>query len=111
MTNAGGELAEQAVRLATRADQVALCLDFDGTLSPTVADPEAARPLLGPLAVWFAAVALISGLPAAYLPSKPRRLACAPWAYTAAGDPRRPSRATRTGQRPHGRREAAKRCR
>jgi trehalose 6-phosphate phosphatase len=73
MTNAGGELAEQAVRLATRADQVALCLDFDGTLSPTVADPEAARPLpgvaelLGPLGVWFAAVALISGRPAAYL--------------------------------------------
>jgi Trehalose-phosphatase len=73
MTNAGGELAEQAGRLAARADQVALCLDFDGTLSPIVPDPEAARPLegmvelLGQLAARYAAVALISGRPADYL--------------------------------------------
>jgi trehalose 6-phosphate phosphatase len=73
MTNAGGELAEQAGRLAARADQVALCLDFDGTLSPIVPDPEAARPLkgmvelLGRLASRFAAVALVSGRPADFL--------------------------------------------
>jgi hypothetical protein len=41
---AGGSAAEHAARLAARADQVALCLDFDGTLSPIVPDPEAARP-------------------------------------------------------------------
>jgi trehalose 6-phosphate phosphatase len=66
-------VAEHAVRLAERADGVALCLDFDGTLSPIVDDPQAARPLqdivelLEPLAARFAAVALISGRPAAYL--------------------------------------------
>jgi|Tabmets5t2r1_1033131.scaffolds.fasta_scaffold00484_2 trehalose 6-phosphate phosphatase len=66
-------VAEQAARLASRAGEVALCLDFDGTLSPIVDDPQAARPLHGiiellePLAERFAAVALISGRPAAYL--------------------------------------------
>jgi len=70
---AGATAAEHAARLAARADQVALCLDFDGTLSPIVPDPEAARPLegvvelLGPLAERFAAVALVSGRPAGYL--------------------------------------------
>ena len=70
---AGASAAEHAARLAARADQVALCLDFDGTLSPIVPDPEAARPLegvvelLGPLAERFAAVALVSGRPADYL--------------------------------------------
>jgi trehalose 6-phosphate phosphatase len=65
--------AEHAARLAEQADEVALCLDFDGTLSPIVDDPQAARllpgvaELLGPLAARFAAVALISGRPAAYL--------------------------------------------
>jgi trehalose 6-phosphate phosphatase len=73
MSTAGGLAAEYASRLAARADQVALCLDFDGTLSPIVPDPEAARPLegvvelLGPLATRYAAVALISGRPADYL--------------------------------------------
>jgi trehalose 6-phosphate phosphatase len=73
MSNAGGELAEQAGRLAARADEVALCLDFDGTISPIVPDPEAARPLegmvelLGPLVARFAAVALVSGRPADFL--------------------------------------------
>jgi len=53
--------------------QTALCLDFDGTLAPIVADPEAARPLpgtaalLGRLAERFAAVALVSGRPASFL--------------------------------------------
>jgi Trehalose-phosphatase len=70
MSHAGGELAEQAGRLAAQAEKVALCLDFDGTLSPIVPDPEAARPLegmvelLGQLAARYAAVALISGRPA-----------------------------------------------
>ena len=72
--NAGTTTAEQAARaLAERAQEVALCLDFDGTLSPVVDDPQAARPLQGvvemlaPLARRFAAVAIISGRPAAYL--------------------------------------------
>jgi trehalose 6-phosphate phosphatase len=72
--NADPGVAEQAAaRLAKRAGEVALCLDFDGTISPIVDDPQAARPLpgivelLGPLADRFAAVALISGRPAAYL--------------------------------------------
>src|ERR687892_1459085 len=66
-------VAEHAARLAERAGEVALCLDFDGTLSPIVDDPQAARPLpdivelLEPLAGRFAAVALISGRPASYL--------------------------------------------
>jgi trehalose 6-phosphate phosphatase len=66
-------VAGHAARLAERAGEVALCLDFDGTLSPIVEDPQAARPLPGivellePLATRFAAVALISGRPAAYL--------------------------------------------
>jgi trehalose 6-phosphate phosphatase len=70
---AGATVAEHTARLAARAGEVALCLDFDGTLSPIVPDPEAARPLegvvelLGPLAARFAAVALVSGRPAAYL--------------------------------------------
>jgi trehalose 6-phosphate phosphatase len=71
---AGTATVEQAVRaLGSRSQEVALCLDFDGTLSPVVDDPQAARPLqgvvelLGPLARRFAAVALVSGRPAAYL--------------------------------------------
>jgi trehalose 6-phosphate phosphatase len=70
---AGASPAEQAARLAARAPEVALCLDFDGTLSPIVDDPQAARPLPGtvemlrPLAHRFAAVAIVSGRPAAYL--------------------------------------------
>jgi trehalose 6-phosphate phosphatase len=69
------ELAEQAARLARHAGEVAICLDFDGTISPIVDDPAAARPLpgivelLGPLADRFAAVALVSGRPATYLAS------------------------------------------
>jgi trehalose 6-phosphate phosphatase len=71
---AGTATVEQAARgLVARAQEVALCLDFDGTLSPVVEDPQAARPLQGvvellePLARRFAAVALISGRPAPYL--------------------------------------------
>ena len=68
-------VADQAARLVADADQVALCLDFDGTIAPIVEDPQAARPLpgivelLGPLADRYAAVALISGRPATYLAS------------------------------------------
>jgi trehalose 6-phosphate phosphatase len=71
---AGTVTVEQAARtLVERAHEVALCLDFDGTLSPVVDDPQAARPLRGvvellePLARRFAAVAIISGRPAPYL--------------------------------------------
>jgi trehalose 6-phosphate phosphatase len=62
-----------AVELASRAADLAICLDFDGTLAPIVDDPDQARPLpgvvdlLGALAARFAAVALVSGRPAAYL--------------------------------------------
>jgi trehalose 6-phosphate phosphatase len=71
---AGTVTVEQAARaLVARAQEVAVCLDFDGTLSPVVDDPQAARPLEGivellePLARRFAAVAIISGRPAPYL--------------------------------------------
>jgi trehalose 6-phosphate phosphatase len=66
-------LTERAAGFAGRADTVAMCLDFDGTLSPIVPDPEDARPLpgvvelLAELATRFAAVALLSGRPAEYL--------------------------------------------
>jgi trehalose 6-phosphate phosphatase len=71
---AGTADVEQTARgLVERAREVALCLDFDGTLSPVVDDPDAARPLHGvvdllpTLAERFAAVAIISGRPAPYL--------------------------------------------
>jgi trehalose 6-phosphate phosphatase len=76
MTAAGGDdtlVEAHARRLAERARDVALCLDFDGTLSPIVDDPDEARPLpgvvevLSTLGARFAAVALISGRPATYL--------------------------------------------
>jgi trehalose 6-phosphate phosphatase len=68
-------MASQAARLARRAAEVAVCLDFDGTIAPIVEDPAAARPLpgvtdlLGPLADRYAAAALVSGRPATYLAS------------------------------------------
>jgi trehalose 6-phosphate phosphatase len=71
---AGTAEVDQAARgLVERAREVAICLDFDGTLSPVVEDPQAARPLHGvvellpSLAHRFAAVAIISGRPAPYL--------------------------------------------
>jgi trehalose 6-phosphate phosphatase len=71
---AGTASVDQVARnLVRRAQEVALCLDFDGTLSPVVDDPQAARPLEGivellePLARRFAAVAIVSGRPAPYL--------------------------------------------
>jgi trehalose 6-phosphate phosphatase len=66
-------VADHAARLVSRAGEVALCLDFDGTVAPIVDDPEAARPLPGVvellerLAARYAAVALVSGRPASYL--------------------------------------------
>jgi trehalose 6-phosphate phosphatase len=69
----GTVLSEFAARVGARANEAALCLDFDGTLSPIVDDPDQARPLrgvmelLGPLAARFAAVAVLSGRPASYL--------------------------------------------
>ncbi|HZB60563.1 MAG TPA: trehalose-phosphatase, partial [Actinomycetota bacterium] len=74
MTGAGA-MATHAARLARRAAEVAVCLDFDGTIAPIVEDPAAARPLagivelLGPLADRYAAAALVSGRPATYLAS------------------------------------------
>jgi trehalose 6-phosphate phosphatase len=70
-----GAMADQAARMAERAGEVAICMDFDGTIAPIVEDPAAARPLpgivdlLGPLADRYAAVALVSGRPATYLAS------------------------------------------
>jgi trehalose 6-phosphate phosphatase len=66
-------LTERAAQLAALAHGTAVCLDFDGTLAPIVADPNEARPLpgavelLAQLATRFAAVALLSGRPADYL--------------------------------------------
>ena len=63
-------------RVAGMAGRTALCLDYDGTLAPIVDDPEAATPLpgttelLGRLAGRFAAVALVSGRPAAWLAAR-----------------------------------------
>src|SRR4029453_5394687 len=91
-------MAEHAAQLARRAGEVAVCLDFDGTIAPIVEDPAAAQPLagtthllgppppivgapgapqplagtielLGPLAERYAAAALVSGRPATYLAS------------------------------------------
>jgi hypothetical protein len=45
--SAGTSVPEQAARLVERAQKVALCLDFDGTLSPIVEGPQAGRPLPG----------------------------------------------------------------
>jgi trehalose 6-phosphate phosphatase len=69
----GDPAAARLAGLAAHAGEVAIGLDFDGTIAPIVEDPAAARPLpglvdlLGPLADRYAAVALISGRPAAYL--------------------------------------------
>jgi trehalose 6-phosphate phosphatase len=71
----GDPVPAHAARLAGRAGQLAISLDFDGTVAPIVDDPAAARPLpgvvelLGPLADRYAAVALVSGRPASYLAS------------------------------------------
>ena len=71
----GGRSIAAAARLARRAAEVAVCLDFDGTIAPIVEDPAAARPLpgvvelLGPLADRYAAAAIVSGRPATYLAS------------------------------------------
>jgi trehalose 6-phosphate phosphatase len=70
-----GRSIAAAARLARRAAEVAVCLDFDGTIAPIVEDPAAARPLpgvvdlLGPLADRYAAAAIVSGRPATYLAS------------------------------------------
>lgn len=69
----GGPSTVNLEALKANARQAAVCLDFDGTLSPIVDDPEEARPLpgvvdvLAALARRFAAVAVVSGRPAAFL--------------------------------------------
>lgn len=73
MTAGTAEVDHAARGLVARAHEVAVCLDFDGTLSPVVDDPQAARPLHGvvellpSLAQRFGAVAIVSGRPAPYL--------------------------------------------
>jgi trehalose 6-phosphate phosphatase len=70
MTTTHASLAKHAARLAAQANQVALCLDFDGTLSPIVDDP--GRAVIHPdgpatlrdLAAQVRAVAIITGRPA-----------------------------------------------
>lgn len=62
-----------AAPIRARAATAALLFDFDGTLSPTVDDPAAARPapgavdLLDELAARYRTVALVSGRPVAFL--------------------------------------------
>jgi trehalose 6-phosphate phosphatase len=43
--SAGPSPAERVAGLAERAAEVAICLDFDGTIAPIVEDPAAARPV------------------------------------------------------------------
>ena len=68
-----GALPEILLPFAEDPGHSALCLDFDGTLSPIVSDPVGARPwpgvpaLLARLATRFAVVAVISGRPADFL--------------------------------------------
>ncbi len=67
------ELPEALRPLREHRAEAALFLDFDGTLSPIVAEPGRAAPLpgvpavLGRLAGRFALVAVVSGRPAAFL--------------------------------------------
>lgn len=73
MTAGTAEVDQAARGLVNQAPEVAVCLDFDGTLSPVVDDPQTARPLHGvvellpSLAQRFGAVAIVSGRPAPYL--------------------------------------------
>lgn len=73
MTASTAEVEQAARGLVNQAPEVAVCLDFDGTLSPVVDDPQTARPLHGvvellpSLAQRFGAVAIVSGRPAPYL--------------------------------------------
>jgi trehalose 6-phosphate phosphatase len=66
-------LPDILLQLVRDPEHSALCLDFDGTLSPIVEDPTGARPLpgipelLARLATRFALVAVISGRPIDFL--------------------------------------------
>ncbi len=70
-----GALPGPLAALAAYPRRSALCLDFDGTLSPIVEDPVAARPvpgvpdLLARLAARLGLVAVISGRPVSFLQS------------------------------------------
>lgn len=67
------ELAALLAPLRAHPERTALLFDFDGTLSPTVADPAAATalpgvvPRLAELATTYAVVAAVSGRPVAFL--------------------------------------------
>ena len=91
-------MAEDPIRvLRRRPKRSAVLLDFDGTLSPIVDDPAAARPLsdiveiLERLGRRFALVAVLSGRPVDFLtdllPSRSSSLASTAWSRrrTAAG--------------------------
>jgi len=66
-------LAERLAPIREQAARAAVLVDFDGTLSPIVEDPAAARPLpgagaaLAELARRYARVAVVSGRPASFL--------------------------------------------
>ncbi|MGH9242777.1 MAG: trehalose-phosphatase [Acidimicrobiales bacterium] len=79
MVEARSDAVLEAMR--TRPERAGILADFDGTLSPIVDDPAAAKPLegvfdaLGQLARRYRRVAVISGRPAAFLvPLLPRSL-------------------------------------
>lgn len=71
--SADGALAPLLARLRADPARTALLFDFDGTLSPTVADPAAARPapgvvpLLTSLTTAYRTVGVVSGRPLAVL--------------------------------------------
>jgi trehalose 6-phosphate phosphatase len=66
-------LPPELLPLTATPNRSVLCLDFDGTLSPIVTDPQSARPLpevpelLSRLAAVFGVVAVISGRPVEFL--------------------------------------------
>jgi trehalose 6-phosphate phosphatase len=82
-----GALPEILLPFVADPRHSALCLDFDGTLSPIVSDPVGARPwpgvpdLLTRLAARFALVAVISGRPADFL----HEVLCSPPGVTLVG--------------------------
>src|SRR5258706_6970204 len=67
------QIAKALERIRSVAPDAGILTDFDGTLSPIVELPEAARPLdgvselLGQLAQRYAVVAVLSGRPVAFL--------------------------------------------
>ena len=73
MDAAAPSLPAPLLALAAAPESAAVLTDFDGTLAPIVADPEAAHPVAGAPAVLealsrcFAVVVVVSGRPASFL--------------------------------------------